>query len=125
MTPPQRAIQEPDFCERLVAIFNDKDENNSRSLEAAVRALPGIEKLKHSPEIYTGGRRGKGDREDEKVSGSFLGLSWALISYWRWSSITEPTASAGPGASTASPALTTHPAPCRRATSFGKRGRNG
>jgi three-Cys-motif partner protein len=50
----QRAATEPDFCERLVAIFNDKDEANSKSLEACLAELPGIEKLKHKPTVYTG-----------------------------------------------------------------------
>jgi three-Cys-motif partner protein len=48
------AIEEPDLCARLVAIFNDKDADNSRSLEECLEALPGIEKLKHQPEVYTG-----------------------------------------------------------------------
>lgn len=50
----QQALTEPDFCERLVAIFNDKDEENSEALEKAIASLPGIEKLKHKPHIYTG-----------------------------------------------------------------------
>jgi three-Cys-motif partner protein len=50
----QKAIEEPDFCERLVAIFNDKDENNTRSLEECINKLPGIKKLKHEPRIRTG-----------------------------------------------------------------------
>jgi three-Cys-motif partner protein len=48
------ALREPDLCERLVTIFNDKDANNSRSLEECLKALPGIEKLKHKPRVYTG-----------------------------------------------------------------------
>ena len=35
----------------LVALFNDKDENNSRSLEQAINELPAIEKLKHKPRV--------------------------------------------------------------------------
>ena len=50
----QQALTEPDFCERLVAIFNDKDEANSASLENAIAKLPGIEKLRHKPKVYTG-----------------------------------------------------------------------
>lgn len=49
----ERAIEEPDFCERLVAVFNDKDTDNSNSLEMAISALPGIEKLKYKPKVYT------------------------------------------------------------------------
>ena len=35
----------------LVTLFNDKDENNSRSLEQAIRDLPGVERLKYKPEV--------------------------------------------------------------------------
>ena len=45
------ALTEPDFCERLVTIFNDKDEENSQSLENCIADLPGIEKLKHKPKV--------------------------------------------------------------------------
>jgi three-Cys-motif partner protein len=48
----ETAIKEPDFCERLVAMFNDKDTENTRSLEEAIAGLPGIEKLKHTPKVY-------------------------------------------------------------------------
>jgi three-Cys-motif partner protein len=37
--------------EVLVTMFNDKDENNSRSLEQAISELPNIEKLKYRPEV--------------------------------------------------------------------------
>lgn len=50
----QQAIAEPDFCERLVSMFNDKDEKNCESLRQAINALPGIEKLKFPPQITTG-----------------------------------------------------------------------
>lgn len=50
----EQAIQEPDFRERLVSVFNDKDENNTRSLETALAELPGIEKMKFQPQIETG-----------------------------------------------------------------------
>jgi three-Cys-motif partner protein len=36
---------------RLITIFNDKDENNSKSLEAAINEIPGIETLRHKPKI--------------------------------------------------------------------------
>jgi three-Cys-motif partner protein len=48
------ALKDADFCERLVAIFNDKDEDNSKSLEECLKNLPGIEKMKHQPKVYTG-----------------------------------------------------------------------
>jgi three-Cys-motif partner protein len=48
------ALKEPDLRERLVAIFNDKDCDNTRSLEECLKALPGMEELKHAPQVYTG-----------------------------------------------------------------------
>ena len=48
----EKAIQEPDFCERLVVILNDKDESNTRSLEQEINHLPGIHLLKHQPQVY-------------------------------------------------------------------------
>jgi len=50
----EQAIQEPDFRERLVCLFNDKDENNTRSLEVALAELPGIETMKFQSQIDTG-----------------------------------------------------------------------
>jgi three-Cys-motif partner protein len=48
------AIRDPDLCERLVAIFNDNNADNSRSLEECLAALPGIKKLREQPTVYTG-----------------------------------------------------------------------
>jgi three-Cys-motif partner protein len=47
----EKAIQDADMRQMLVTMFNDKDEDNSRSLEKAIKELPGIEKLKHEPQI--------------------------------------------------------------------------
>lgn len=35
-------------------MFNDKDEHNTESLADAISQIPGIESLKHKPEIETG-----------------------------------------------------------------------
>jgi three-Cys-motif partner protein len=48
----EQAIADPDMRGMLVAVFNDADEQNCRSLENAIAALPGIETLKHKPIIY-------------------------------------------------------------------------
>jgi three-Cys-motif partner protein len=48
----QKAIEKPAYAERLVTIFNDRDSENVRTLEAEIGKLPGIEKLKHKPEIW-------------------------------------------------------------------------
>jgi three-Cys-motif partner protein len=45
----ENAIRSADFRERLVTIFNDKDE--AESLSKAISAIPGIETLKHEPQI--------------------------------------------------------------------------
>jgi three-Cys-motif partner protein len=49
----EKAIKNPDIRDRLIAIFNDKDENNSQSLKEAVNALPGIRTLAHPPVVYS------------------------------------------------------------------------
>ncbi len=49
----EQALQDVDMRQMLVTMFNDKDENNSRSLETAIRELPGIGNLKHQPIIST------------------------------------------------------------------------
>lgn len=47
----EAALKNPDICERLVAMFNDKDENNTRSLEKTLSCIPNIERLKYKPQI--------------------------------------------------------------------------
>jgi len=47
------ALNEPSLCKSLVTIFNDQDESSSSSLESAVENLDNINKLRHSPQIYT------------------------------------------------------------------------
>lgn len=46
------AIEKNDLRERLVAIFNDKDEDNSSNLQQTIRGVPGIETLKYKPAVY-------------------------------------------------------------------------
>lgn len=48
----QKAIEKPQYAERLVTIFNDKDEENVQALEEAIQALPGIERLEHKPQVW-------------------------------------------------------------------------
>lgn len=47
----EQAIANPDWRQLLVTIFNDLDSTNTRSLERAIKDLPGIEKLKYPPEV--------------------------------------------------------------------------
>ncbi len=46
------AIENQDLRERLVAIFNDKDEKNSNVLENTIAEIPGIKTLKYKPVVY-------------------------------------------------------------------------
>lgn len=47
----EKAIQDETLRQRLVTIFNDRDENNTQSLEKAINELPNIETLKHAPVV--------------------------------------------------------------------------
>src|SRR4029450_1376237 len=47
----EQAIADPDLRQLLVTIFNDLNSNSTRSLERAIKELPGIAKLKYSPEV--------------------------------------------------------------------------
>ncbi len=48
----EKAIQDADMCEMLVTIFNDANGDSSKSLEEAIKSLPGIESLRHYPQVY-------------------------------------------------------------------------
>ena len=50
----EQAIADPEMRQRLVAIFNDKDGKNVRSLKRELEALPGYNTLKHTPIIEHG-----------------------------------------------------------------------
>jgi three-Cys-motif partner protein len=73
----------------LVSIFNDQDENHTRTLEKEIHSLPGIEMLKHKPQVYTGeiNRSAADYFESTKLIATFSfidpfgykGLSWTLV----------------------------------------------
>ena len=46
------AIAKKDLRNRLVAIFNDKDENNCTTLQECILEIPGIDTLRFKPEIH-------------------------------------------------------------------------
>ncbi len=48
----RKAIEDPALSERLVAIFNDKDENTSRALKKQIAEVHGLEKLQYRPKVY-------------------------------------------------------------------------
>ncbi|MDP2983698.1 MAG: three-Cys-motif partner protein TcmP [Candidatus Latescibacter sp.] len=49
----EKAIQKSQIRDSLVTIFNDKDENNTNSLQQAIDELHGIETLKYKPVVQT------------------------------------------------------------------------
>jgi three-Cys-motif partner protein len=85
----QKAIEDPELSERLVAVFNDKDEEHSGSLRESISALPNIDRLKHRPQVHTSevGEEIVRDFERRKLVPSFLfvdpfgykGLSLRLV----------------------------------------------
>jgi three-Cys-motif partner protein len=81
----QKAIAKPVYAERLVAIFNDKDEANVRSLESAIAELPDIAKLKTRPAIWN---REVGDQ----IAASFAQINkipiLAFIDPWGYKGLT-------------------------------------
>src|SRR3972149_9009338 len=49
----EEAIKDQLLRDNLVAIFNDKEPENTSSLLSAIKELPGIESLKHAPQVNT------------------------------------------------------------------------
>jgi three-Cys-motif partner protein len=47
----EKAIQDPDFSNMLVTIFNDRNQDHSYSLEQDINSLPGIEHLRYRPQV--------------------------------------------------------------------------
>jgi three-Cys-motif partner protein len=48
----ERAIADTDMRSMLVTIFNDRNSDHSKSLELAIKSLPGIESLRYKPKIH-------------------------------------------------------------------------
>ncbi len=48
----ERAINDPDMRDMLVTVFNDINSQSARSLEQAIRSLPGVERLRHAPQVH-------------------------------------------------------------------------
>ena len=49
----KKAIADDDLRQRLVTLFNDKDEKNTESLSKAISQLPDVATLKHRPQVDT------------------------------------------------------------------------
>jgi three-Cys-motif partner protein len=50
----EQAIADPQLRDSLVTIFNDEDPEHTRNLASEIAKLPGVETLKHQPDIQTG-----------------------------------------------------------------------
>ncbi|HVC46953.1 MAG TPA: three-Cys-motif partner protein TcmP [Terracidiphilus sp.] len=48
----EKAIGDPDICQRLEVIFNDFNLENANRLQAEINQLKGVEKLRYRPRIY-------------------------------------------------------------------------
>ncbi len=48
----QKAVADPDLRQRIVTMFNDKNENYTRSLSEEIEKIPNVCSLKYKPEIY-------------------------------------------------------------------------
>lgn len=48
----EKAIRNEDFRTRLVAVFNDKDETNVRSLKNTIATIEGIKTLTYEPQVW-------------------------------------------------------------------------
>ena len=47
----EKAVANPELSQRLITIFNDKEESHCTRLRSAIEALPGIGNLKHTPQV--------------------------------------------------------------------------
>src|SRR3990172_1872181 len=63
----RKAIEKPEHSQRLVTIFNDKDEANARMLEREIAKLPGIERLQYRPEVWNKEVGSQVAREFERI----------------------------------------------------------
>lgn len=81
----QKAIEKPQYAERLVTIFNDRDNDNARTLEGAINQLEGIDKLKYRPEVWN-------QEVGDKIAGEFARMKTvpilAFIDPWGYKGLT-------------------------------------
>lgn len=79
------ALEKPELCERLLTIFNDKDDANARTLEQEIDAIEGIERLAHRPQIWN-------QEVGDKIAADFERINTvpllAFIDPWGYSGLT-------------------------------------
>jgi three-Cys-motif partner protein len=59
----EHVIATPELRDKVIAVFNDADRDRTADLEKNIRALPGVDTVKHVPQIRTG------EVDDELVEG--------------------------------------------------------
>lgn len=47
----EKAIADPDMRKMLVTVFNDINKDNSNSLQTAIKEIPGVDKMKYTPQV--------------------------------------------------------------------------
>lgn len=81
----EKAIADEDMRQRLVAIFNDKDEDNIRSLRNTLESIPGYKMLKFPPHIYHGE---VGDELVKELEGTKLIPTLFFVDPWGYKGMT-------------------------------------
>ena len=81
----QKAITNPVYAERLLTIFNDKDENNVQSLQQAIDKLSNVHTLKHKPQIWN---QEVGDKIAQQFSSINTIPLLAFIDPWGYKGLT-------------------------------------
>lgn len=80
-----KAISKADYAKYLRTIFNDKDEENVRSLEKAIAELPGIEAIANEPKIWN-------EEVGDEIAKQFASMSTipilAFIDPWGYKGLT-------------------------------------
>ena len=79
------ALERPDYRERLITVFNDKNEDNARTLERSIQGLPRIEELQNPPVIWN-------EEVGDKIAAQFREISTvsilAFIDPWGYKGLT-------------------------------------
>lgn len=64
----EKALENPIMCSKLMTVFSDMEKVNSEKLEKEIKALPGINKMVHTPEVYV-------DIVDKKMAELFKSMN--------------------------------------------------
>src|SRR5580692_846425 len=75
----EKAIDDADMRSMLVTHFNDRDADSAGKLKAAIRSLPGIEKLKHKPIVSN---ELVGEEIEKKLAGLRLVPTFFFVDPW-------------------------------------------